>query len=334
MKNGKNFNLGIMYRREHAPENLPDFARKAEEIGFDELWVVEDCFYTSGIASAATALACTDSIRVGLGIMPSVVRNPVFTAMEIATLSRLYPNRFTPGIGHGMAGWMRQIGAFPKSQLKALEEVTVVVRGLLAGECITFDGKQIQLNQAELVHPPDQIPPISLGVRGPKSLEISGRVADGTILAEFSSPAYITWAREQIKRGMQEAGHLHDHHLTVFAFTCAGTTISSARKQMRPIITSAIASGGIDTQLAPLGILPQVQELLKMGGKEKLEAEMPDEMIDALAIVGTPEDWDLAIYGLVEAGVNSVVLVPLPDKGLDELDVFARWYYSIACLKA
>ena len=114
MKNAKNCNLGMMFRREHAPEALPDFARRAEKAGFDELWVVEDCLYASGIASAATALACTDSMKVGLGIMPAVVRNPAFAAMEIATLARLYPGRFLPGFGHGLAEWMRQVGAFPK----------------------------------------------------------------------------------------------------------------------------------------------------------------------------------------------------------------------------
>ncbi len=199
MKNKKGYNLGIMFRREHAPENLPSFSRQAEEAGFDELWVVEDCFYGSGIASAATALACTDSITVGVGIMPAVVRNPVFTAMDIATISRLFPGRFLPGLGHGMAGWMRQIGAFPKSQLKALEEVTVNIREILAGEQLSFNGKYIQLDQVGLMYPPDQIPPISLGVRGPKSLALSGRVADGTILAEFSAPAYVSWALEQIE---------------------------------------------------------------------------------------------------------------------------------------
>lgn len=119
-----------MFRREHFPEALPDFARKVEEVGFDGLWVVEDCFYGSGIASAATALACTNSIMVGLGIMPAVVRNPVFSAMEISTLARLYPGRFLPGLGHGVAEWMHQIGAFPKSQLRALEEVTVTISGI------------------------------------------------------------------------------------------------------------------------------------------------------------------------------------------------------------
>ena len=326
MKNKKDFNLGIMFRREHSPEYLPGFSRQAEEAGFDELWLVEDCFYGSGIASTATALACTNSIKVGLGIMPAVVRNPVFTAMEIATISRLFPGRFLPGLGHGMAGWMRQIGAFPKSQLKALEEVTVNIREILTGEQITFRGEYIQLDQVNLVHPPDQIPPILLGVRGPKSLSLSGRIADGTILAEYASPAYVSWAREKIERGKQEAGHDRNHHLTVFALTCADSETATARQQLRPLIASAIASGGIDAQLAPMGILPQVQEYLKDGDHERLEAEMPDAWIDQLAIAGTPVEWDLAIRRLVEAGANTVVLVPLPGKGLDELDVFANHF--------
>jgi len=324
MKNRKDHNLGIMFRREHAPENLPGFARRAEEAGFDELWVVEDCFYGSGIASAATALACTDSITVGLGIMPAVVRNPVFAAMEIATLARLYPDRFLPGLGHGMAGWMRQIGAFPKSQLKALEEVTVTIRKILAGDRLTFKGKQVQLDQVELVYPPEQIPPISLGVRGTKSLALSGRVADGTILAEYSSPAYVSWALKQIAGGKREAGHDREHRLTVFAFACTDSTTTTARQQLRPLIASAMASGGIDTPIAPMGILPQIHEYIKSGGQERLEAMIPDAWIDQLAIAGTLEEWRLAIGRLVEVGANTVVLVPLPDKGLDEIDVFAQ----------
>ena len=324
MRNDKDHNLGIMFRREHAPELLPDFATRAEEAGFDELWVVEDCFYGSGIASAATALALTESIKVGIGIMPAVARNPVFTAMEIATLARLFPGRLLPGIGHGVAGWMRQIGAFPKSQLAALEETTVAVRRLLAGERFSFTGRQVQLDEVELVHPPDVIPPISLGVRGPKSLTLSGRVADGTILAEFAAQAYVSWAREQIAAGALEAGHGRQHRLTVFAFACAGETTAAARQELRPLIAAAIASGKIDAQIAPMGILPQVRELLESGGPAHLEAAMPDAWIDQLAVGGTPEDWEMAIDGLGAAGADTVVLVPLPDKDVDELELFAR----------
>jgi alkanesulfonate monooxygenase SsuD/methylene tetrahydromethanopterin reductase-like flavin-dependent oxidoreductase (luciferase family) len=324
MESKKDFNLGIMFRREHPPEQLPDFARRAEEAGFDEAWLVEDCFYASGIAPAAVALTCTGSITVGLGIMPAVVRNPVFAAMEIATLARIFPGRFLPGIGHGVEGWMRQIGAFPKSQLRALEEVAVTVRRLLAGERLDFEGAHVQLDQAQLLFPPHQIPPISLGVRGPKSLALSGRSADGTILAEFTSPAYVSWALEQIAIGQKEAGRRSSHRLTVFAWTRLDSDPAAARQALRPLAARAMASGRIDAQLAPLGIVPEVHQLLDNGGPDRLEVAMPDAWMDQLAIVGTPQDCDAAIRQLVEAGADTVVLVPLPDQGVDELDVFAR----------
>lgn len=324
MKEIQNHNLGIMFRREFPPETLPEFARQTEHAGFDELWVVEDCFYGSGIASAATALACTETLTIGLGIMPAVARNPVFTAMEIATLARIYPGRFLPGIGHGMEKWMRQIGAFPPSQLAALEETTLAVRRLLAGERFSYDGDQIHLDQVELVHPPEVVPPVSLGVRGPKSLALSGRLADGTILAEYASPAYVAWAREQILSGQHEASHPGGHRLTVFVLACAAGTTAAARQLLRPQIAAAVASGKINSQLAPMGILPQVHELLASAGRESFEAAMPEEWIDQLALAGTPQDWQTALKRLFEAGAGTVVLVPTSGKGPEELEVFAH----------
>lgn len=325
MKKKKMFDIGIMYRREHPPEALPDFARHAEEAGFDEVWVVEDCFFGSGVASAAVALACTKSIKVGLGIMPAVVRNSVFTAMEIATLARIYPNRFHPGLGHGVGSWMKQIGAFPKSQLRALEEVTTAVRMLIAGKEYSFDGEYVKLDGTKLVHPPEQIPPISLGVIGPKSLELSGRVADGTILSEYSAPAYVSWAKEKIRQGQQENGRDQEHRLTVFNFACAGKSTEEARRELRPMVAEAMSFGnGNNPKFAAMGILDQVNEYKKTMEKKQLEKAVPDEWIDRLTVAGTPEDWEASITQLVDAGAQSVVLVPLPNKGVDELDAFTR----------
>ena len=275
------FNLGIMFRREHDPKHLPEFARRAERAGFDELWVVEDCFYGSGVASAAAALAVTDTITVGVGIMPAVARNPVFTAMEMA----------------------------------ALEETTVAVRRLLAGERFSFAGKQVQLDDVALVHPPAVVPPISLGVRGPKSLALSGRAADGTVLAEFAPPSYVKWAGEQIETGRAEAGRSGKHRLTVFAFASACESPAEARQELRPLIAPAIASGKINAHIAPMGILSQVRELLESGGQEQLETDMPGAWIDQLAMIGTPLDWRTAANRLVAAGADTVVL-----------DAFARHF--------
>ena len=154
-------------------------------------------------------------------------------------------------------------------------------------------------------------------------MTLSGRAADGTILAEYAAPAYVSWAREQIESGGLEAGHDRDHRLTVFAFANAGETAAVARQELRPYVASAVASGKIDAQLAPLGILDQVEELRNSGDMEYFEEAMPDDWIDQLTIAGTPQDWEMAIDRFVKAGANTVVLVPLPDKGLEELEVFA-----------
>ena len=88
--------------------------RHSRPRGVDQLWVIEDCFYTAGISLAATALARTESLTVGIGILPAVARNPAVTAMEIATLAKLAPGRLLAGIGHGVQEWMDQMGAAPR----------------------------------------------------------------------------------------------------------------------------------------------------------------------------------------------------------------------------
>jgi 5,10-methylenetetrahydromethanopterin reductase len=319
MKNWKNLNVGILFRREYAPEQLAGFAKKAEQAGFDEIWVTEDCFYAGGVASAAVALASTSTIAVGVGILPAVVRNPVFTAMEIAALARIYPGRFLPGLGHGVERWMRQIGEFPASQLTALEEVVFTVRELLAGKRVDYEGKQVRLSQAELIHPPVQIPPVFLGVRGPKSLALSGRVADGTILAEYSSPAYVSWARQQVEMGKGEGDQRH-HHLTVFVLACPAA-VDEARAQLKPLVAAAILSGTKDMYFAALGILPQVKQLRQGKDVASLTPMIPDAWVDELAIFGTAHDWHRSIDRYIKAGADSIVLVPLPNTGVEELEI-------------
>lgn len=302
--------VGVMFRRENPPEALPDYARKAEALGIGELWVVEDCFFGSGMASAAVALACTNTVPVGLGIMPAVARNAAFTAMEIATLARLYPGRFLPGLGHGVTDWMKQIGAFPKSQLAALGETSTVVRRLLRGESVTFHGDHVHLDDVKLEFPPEQVPPVVLGVRGPKSLAVSGRTADGTILAELSSPAYVRWAVEQIQQGQAEAGVAGTpHRITLYMLCAVDDDANAARSRLRPTVALWLSSVPVD-YVRPLGIESALRALVADGGSARLEADMPDEWIDQMAIAGTPEMCARSIRKLLDAGANRVVLVP------------------------
>jgi alkanesulfonate monooxygenase SsuD/methylene tetrahydromethanopterin reductase-like flavin-dependent oxidoreductase (luciferase family) len=114
--------LGAVFRPQVAPERLRDVARVADETGLEQLWLWEDCFFESGIASAAAALAWTSRVRVGVGLLPVPLRNVALTAMEAATLHRLFPGRVRIGVGHGVQDWMGQVGARVDSPVTLLRE--------------------------------------------------------------------------------------------------------------------------------------------------------------------------------------------------------------------
>jgi len=209
--------LAAVLRPTLPPERIAEQAMAAEAAGASELWLWEDCFQTGGIAATAAALAATERIVVGIGILPAPVRNAAFAGMELATLARLHPGRVHAGFGHGLAEWMHQVGAKPASQLTLLEEVTLAVRALLRGETVETEGRYVRLRGVALDHPPERVPPVSLGVRGPKSLRLSGRCADGTVLDASASPDDVAAARVAIDEGRSEAGRTDAHRLTVFA---------------------------------------------------------------------------------------------------------------------
>ena len=119
-----------------------------------QLWLWEDSFFEGGIASAAAALAWTSRLQVGIGLLPVPLRNPALTAMEIATVARLFPGRFLPGLGHGVLDWMAQAGAAVASPMTLLREYTAAVRALLAGERVSTEGRYVRLDGVALEWPP------------------------------------------------------------------------------------------------------------------------------------------------------------------------------------
>jgi alkanesulfonate monooxygenase SsuD/methylene tetrahydromethanopterin reductase-like flavin-dependent oxidoreductase (luciferase family) len=72
--------LGVLFLPHHPPEALPGVARVADETGLAELWITEDCFMNSAIAAASAAMACTERLTVGLGILPVPLRNVALCA--------------------------------------------------------------------------------------------------------------------------------------------------------------------------------------------------------------------------------------------------------------
>lgn len=306
--------IGVMLPRDIAIADLVPFGQKAERLGFDEVWVVEDCFYRGGIAQAATVLATTESIAVGIGILPAAPRNVAFTALEVATLAELHPGRSMVGLGHGVAGWMKQIGAWPASPLTLIDEQLSALRRLLAGEEVSVDGRYVKLDAVQLENGIDA-PPVFAGVRGPKSLAVSGRRADGTILAEPTTPEYIRAAREQIGVG-------REHRVVAYNFAAIGDDPAAAREVVRPALLY-VGDPENAAHVAPLAYAEEIAALRTRGSAEEFVAALPNEWIDDLALVGSVERVRGRIDDLVEAGADSVVLIPSGPDPLAALDTLA-----------
>ncbi len=225
-----NLRIGVMYDRDWAPEGLPGFARQAEALGVDDLWVVEDLGWNGGVSAAAVALGATERLRVGIGITPAPLRSPALLAMELATLARVFPGRLVAGIGHGVREWMVSVGVAPRSPLALLEETITAVRALLRGERVELEGREVRLEGVQLVHPPAEPPPVVAGVVRPRSLELSGRVADGTLIAEGHGPGDLENTRALTAKGGATPGHT----LTVLSFCCVGEDPDEVARTLHP----------------------------------------------------------------------------------------------------
>jgi alkanesulfonate monooxygenase SsuD/methylene tetrahydromethanopterin reductase-like flavin-dependent oxidoreductase (luciferase family) len=304
--------VGLVLGSALAPESLPRLARLAEQLGYGELWFAEDYFFTGGISGAAAALAATERIPIGLGVVSAMVRHPALLAMEIATLDRMFPGRVHPGIGTGVPAWMRQMGVKPKSPLSALRESVTAVRRLLDGEEVSLDGRCFFLDRVALTHPPATRVPLYMGVLAPKAMRLSGEIADGNVLSVLASPQYVRWARERIGEGTADAGRdANGRRLATFAFVSVGPDGAAAKAALREPMAFYLAAGGGNALTDAYGISEELDAMLATGGAEAVAREMPERWIDDLAVAGEPDECAEKIRRLLDAGSDSVVLFPL-----------------------
>ena len=281
---------------------IVEVAEALETAGVDQLWVIEDCFYTAGISLAATALARTERLTVGLGILPAVARNPAITAMELATLANLAPGRVLAGIGHGVQAWMEQMGARTSSPLTTLEEVFTTVRQLLSGDTVTFDGREVNLRGVALDSPPAVVPTLLAGVSGPKSLALAGRVADGVVLAEGAGPTYV-------RHALAAAGHPDPFRVSVFTALGIHEDAATAHRIMAPFVAGMLDAGGPAVLAHPH--IDEIQQRFRERGVDGI-GDMPAGWWIELGAIGTFDDAVRHAESLADAGADDIAFFPGP----------------------
>ncbi|WP_435272383.1 LLM class flavin-dependent oxidoreductase [Streptomyces parvulus] len=268
--------LGAVFRPQLAPERLRSVARAADEAGLEELWLWEDCFREGGISTIAAALAWTERIRVGVGLLPVPLRNVAITAMEAAGLHRMFPGRPVLGVGHGVQDWMGQVGARAESPVTLLREYVLALRALLDGQRVTTDGRYVRLDDVALDWPPAGPVEVFAGATGPRSLRLTGEVADGTVLTASTPPDGVRRARQLIDEGRAAAGRTGTHTVVAYLLTATG---------------------------------PGADERLRADLVAEGDADVP-----GLGVAGDAEAVAEAVRRLAEAGADTVILQPTADE--------------------
>jgi len=268
--------LGAVFLPYLPPERLKAVVRAADEAGLEELWFWEDCFREGGITMAAAALAWSDRMRVGVGLLPVPLRNVALTAMELSSLFRLFPGRAEIAIGHGVQDWMGQVGVRAASPMTLLREYAGALRSLLNGERVDAAGRYVRLDGVALDWPPPAgAAKVLVGASGPRTMELSGEVADGTVLTAGLEPDAVRQALRTIDAGRAKAGRTDPHKLVVYLHAATGP---DADRRMEA-------------------------ERVKWGYTNTLDAIVTG---DAHAVAAGVRRW-------AEAGADTVVLQPTPD---------------------
>jgi alkanesulfonate monooxygenase SsuD/methylene tetrahydromethanopterin reductase-like flavin-dependent oxidoreductase (luciferase family) len=249
--------LGVTFRPQLPPERLREVARAAEAAGIAQLWLWEDCFLEGGLTAATAALAWTERLRVGVGLLPVPLRNPALAAMEIATVARLFPDRLLPGLGHGVLDWMAQVGAGVASPMGLLREYATAVRELLHGSTVRTSGRYVQLDGVALDWPPDRVPPLLVGARGPKTLRLAGELADGVIIDSGTTPDGVRDALAHVEAG-RVAGDRSEPAQVVVYLEVADPTDAGLRQRVRDLA----AAGAGTVVLQPPGDAPDPLPLI------------------------------------------------------------------------
>ncbi len=311
--------IGVQSGGTSSAQEIRATAAKAEALGFDDIWVIEDYFYTGGIAGVLAALNATSRVQVGSGILATQTRHPALLAMEVATITELYPERFNFGIGLGVVSWLQQMGLAPKSPIGAMTECVTALRALFNGEEYSTKGEYFEFNNAQLIHPPSVPIPIHIGAMNNRMIALTGSLADGFIAGNTAGPKFIEHAKLLMRESALKSGRDIDHEITCYVVFSVDDDSEIARQAVRPLIGFYLGICGKTAHVDVYDYTDHLLQLLETGGVAYVQDHFPDSWLDELAVAGTPQQCAEQIRRFGAAGVDNLVLLPQPTASAAEL---------------
>jgi len=312
-----------------------DYARYAEEKGFEAVWQAESRLVRDAIVPMAAYAAVTEKIKVGSGVINNWTRNIGLLAATYLTLDDLAPNRIICGIGAWWDPLARNVGIERKKPLTAMRETVTVLRRLLNMERVTFDGEFIHVNGIELdvVHgrrEPRSVP-IYIGATGDQMMEMTGEIADGAVLNYCVPPEYNDRALELLEKGARKAGRSLDEIDRPQLIVCSvAHTHQEAIETSKMLLCQYLAQQPHIAKASGVSesVVQEIQSILGWPAtREQINRAkhlVPDELVHRITASGTPEEARAKVQEYQKRGCTCPILYPAGGDVKLLLDTFAQ----------
>ena len=312
-----------------------DYARYAEQRGFEAVWQAESRLVRDAIVPMAAYAAVTEKLKVGSGVINNWTRNIGLLAATFLTLDDLAPNRAICGIGAWWDPLAANVGIQRRKPLLAMRETVEVLRRLLNMETVTFHGEfhQVEGIELDVVHgrrEPRNVP-IMIGATGPKMMELTGEIADGAVMNYCVPPEYNDRALEQLETGAKRAGRTLDDIDRPQLIVCSvdhdhDTAIDYTKMLLCQYLAQqphiAKASGVSDE------VVHEIQSILGWPAtKEQINKAkhlVPDELVYRITASGTPDEARAKVDEYNKRGCTCPILYPVGGNFKLLIDTFAQ----------
>jgi 5,10-methylenetetrahydromethanopterin reductase len=210
-----------------------------------------------------------------------------------------------------------------RSPVQALRETIEIVRALTSGDTVTYTGKQFRLNSTQLDFPPLRTVPVYVAGRGPRILRLAGELADGVIMGGFAQPGGIGYCQRQIEQGLELSGRSWaDLDAMSWLYVSASPDRQAARVAVSKIVLASLITSraildeiGIDLPGALRDHLDRTGWVYPRESAQEAAALLPDHIVDAFAVHGTPAECVSRIEQIRSCGIEHVCFVLFPPTG-------------------
>ena len=320
--------FGFTLKPDHTIERTLALTRQAEAAGFEYAWLFDSHVLWQEAYVLLTLMAtASERLRLGTCVTNPATREPSVTASALATLNQVSGGRMDLGIGRGDSA-RRVLGKGPTT-MATLEEAIRVIRDLVEGRPVKYEGTELQLTWSGRWKLP-----VWVAGYGPMALTMTGRVADGVIL-QLADPDLVRWFVGQVREAARAAGRDPGAIKVQAAAPAHVGEISDCRERTR-WFPALVSNHVVDLVTKyPRGQLPEALTGY-IGDREGYDyhhhAEVGstnarfvgDEVTDRFCVLGSVDDHIAKLRELADAGVDQFNIYLMNGDEEEQLERYGR----------